>query len=51
MDIRKVKNDKKDALTIAKIGKFQDVKYSTNFDVEIYTLEFLYRDYYKFGAL
>lgn len=47
-DIRKVKNDKKDALTIANIGKFQNVKYSSNFDVEIYTLKSLCRDYYKF---
>ena len=48
VDIRKVKNDKKDALTIANIGKFQNVKYSSNFDVEIYTLKSLCRDYYKF---
>ena len=48
VDIRKVKNDKKDALTIAKIGKFQDVKYSSNFDIEIYTLKSLCGDYYKF---
>ncbi|AWI06022.1 IS110 family transposase [Clostridium drakei] len=48
VDIRKVKNDKKDALTIATIGKFQDVKYSSNFDIEIYTLKSLCRDYYKF---
>ncbi|MGC7873913.1 IS110 family transposase [Desulfosporosinus sp. SYSU MS00001] len=47
-DIRKVKNDKKDALTIANIGKFQNVKYSSVFDVEIYTLKSLCRDYYKF---
>ncbi|MHC1682013.1 MAG: IS110 family transposase [Clostridiaceae bacterium] len=46
-DIRKVKNDKKDALTIATIGKFQNVKCSSNFDVEIYTLKSLCRDYYK----
>jgi len=47
-DIRKVKNDKKDALTIANIGKFQNVKYSSAFDVEIYALKSLCRDYYKF---
>ncbi|AJA46874.1 transposase IS116/IS110/IS902 family protein [Clostridium pasteurianum DSM 525 = ATCC 6013] len=47
-DIRKVKNDKKDALTIAKIGKFQNVKYTSAFDIEIYTLKALCRDYYKF---
>ena len=38
----------KDALTIATIGKFQNVKYSSNFDIEIYTLKSLCRDYYKF---
>jgi transposase len=48
VDIRKVKNDKKDALTIATIGKFQDVKYTSVFDIEIYTLKSLCRDYYKF---
>nr|WP_017751889.1 transposase [Clostridium tyrobutyricum] len=47
-DIRKVKDDKKDVLTIAKIGKFQNVKYTSTFDVEIYTLKALCRDYYKF---
>jgi transposase len=46
--IRKVKNDKKDALSIANIGKYQNVKYSSNFDVDIYTLKSLCRDYYKF---
>ena len=46
--IRKVKNDKRDALTIANIGKFQNVKYSSDFDVEIYTLKSLCRDCYKF---
>lgn len=46
--IRKVKNDKKDALSIANIGKYQNVKYSSSFDVEIYTLKSLCRYYYKF---
>jgi hypothetical protein len=46
--IRKVKNDKSDALSIAKIGKFQNVKCSSAFDVEIYTLKSLCRDYYKY---
>ncbi len=45
--IRKVKNDKTDAISIAKIGKFQNVKCSCAFDVEIYTLKSLCRDYYK----
>ncbi len=46
-DIRKVKNDKRDSLTIANIGKFQNVKCSSTFDVETYTLKSLCRDYYK----
>lgn len=46
-DIRKVKNDKKDALAIAKIGKFQDIKAYSYFDVSIFTLKSLCRDYYK----
>lgn len=46
-DIRKVKNDKKDALTIAKIGKFENIKASNYFDVSIFTLKSLCRDYYK----
>ncbi|KYH30446.1 transposase IS116/IS110/IS902 family protein [Clostridium tepidiprofundi DSM 19306] len=45
--IRKVKNDKRDAISIATIGKFQSVKCSSAFDVEIYTLKSLCRDYYK----
>ena len=46
-DIRKVKNDKKDALAIAKIGKFENIKASSYFDVSIFTLKSLCRDYYK----
>ena len=46
-DIRKVKNDKKDALAIAKICKFQNIKVSSNFDKELYTLKSLCREYYK----
>lgn len=46
-DIRKVKNDKKDALSIAKIGKFQNIKAYSYFDVPIFTLKSLCRDYYK----
>lgn len=45
--IRKVKNDKSDAISIARIGKFQSIKCSSSFDVEIYTLKSLCRDYYK----
>ena len=46
-DIRKVKNDKQDALAIAKICKFQNIKVSNNFDKELYTLKSLCREYYK----
>lgn len=46
-DIRKVKNDKKDALSIAKIGKFQNIKAYSYFDVPVFTLKSLCRDYYK----
>lgn len=46
-DIRKVKNDKKDALTIAKICKFQDIKLSSKFDTNPYALKSLCREYYK----
>lgn len=46
-DIRKVKNDKKDALSIAKIGKFQDIKAYNFFDIPTFTLKCLCRDYYK----
>lgn len=45
--IRKVKNDTSDALSIAKIGKFKNIKFSSAFNVEIFTLKFLCRDYYK----
>lgn len=46
-DIRKVKSDKKDALAIAKIGKFENIKACSYFDVSIFTLKSLCRDYYK----
>lgn len=46
-DIRKVKNDKKDALSIAKIGKFQDIKAYSFFDIPTFVLKCLCRDYYK----
>lgn len=47
LDIRKVKNDKKDALNIAKICKYQNVKLSSNFDIDLYALKLLEREYYK----
>ena len=46
-DIRKVKNDKNDALSIAKLGKFEDIKVSSDTDINIFTLKLLVRDYYK----
>jgi transposase len=46
-DIRKVKNDKKDAINIAKLGKFDDIKAYSSFDISIFALKSLCRDYYK----
>jgi transposase len=46
--IRKVKNDKKDALSIANIGKYQDIKMSDYLDVNIFAIKSLCRDYYGF---
>lgn len=46
-DIRKVKNDKKDALSIAKIGKFQDIKLSQGISLEVFLLKSLIREHYK----
>jgi len=44
--IRKVKNDKKDALSIANIGKYQNIKMSDYLDVNIFALRALCRDYH-----
>ncbi len=46
-DIRKVKNDRNDALSIAKLGKFEDIKVSSDSDINMFTLKLLIRDYYK----
>ena len=46
-NIRKVKNDKNDALSIARLGKFEDIKVSSDSDINIFTLKLLVRDYYK----
>jgi len=46
-DIRKVKNDKKDALSIARIGKFQKIKLSQGISLDIFLLRSLIREYYK----
>lgn len=45
--IRKVKNDKQDALSIAELGKFQNIKAYSCLDIDTYTLKSLCRDYYK----
>lgn len=45
--IRKVKNDRNDALSIARLGKFEDIKVSSDYDSNIFTLKLLVRDYYK----
>jgi transposase len=47
VDIRKVKNDKKDALSIAKIGKYQNIKLSQGVSLDIFLLKSLIREYYK----
>lgn len=47
VDIRKVKNDKKDALSIAKIGKFQNIKLSQGVSLDVFLLRSLVREYYK----
>lgn len=47
-DIRKVKNDKKDAVSIAKIGKFQNIKAYSFLDINVFSLKCLCRDYYKY---
>jgi transposase len=45
-NLRKVKNDSKDAEAIARLAKFQDVKYSLVPDPQILTLRMLLREYY-----
>ena len=47
VDIRKVKNDKKDALSIANIGKFQNIKLSQPKNLDIFLLKNIVREYYK----
>jgi transposase len=45
-NIRKVKNDKLDSLAIAKMGKYDDIKTSDFFEVHLYDLKVLCREYY-----
>jgi transposase len=46
-NIRKVKNDKLDSLSIARICKFDDIKVSSYTSEEFLHLKFLVREYYK----
>lgn len=46
-DIRKVKNDKRDSISIARIGKYENIKASDYFDIALFNLRSLCRDYYK----
>lgn len=45
-DIRKVKNDKKDAVAIAQLAKYQDVKLSLVPEPQILSLRMLVREYF-----
>lgn len=45
-DIRKVKNDKKDAVAIARLVKFDDVKFSLIPEPQIISLRMLVREYF-----
>lgn len=50
-DLRKVKNDAKDAESIARLAKFQDVKYSLVPDPQILALRLLLREYYALSDM
>ena len=45
--IRKVKNDRLDAISIANIAKFQNIKMSDVFDIATFAIRTLCRDYYN----
>lgn len=45
-NIRKVKNDKTDAISIAKLGKYENIKASSWLDTSVYTLRNLWLEYY-----
>lgn len=47
-DIRKVKNDKKDAFKIATLAKFQNIKFSSLMSEDAFTLRSFAREYYSF---
>jgi transposase len=46
-EIRKVKNDKNDSLSIARLGKYEDIKVSSDIDINIFSLKLMVHDYYK----
>jgi len=46
-NVRKHKSDKSDSLAIAKLAKYEDIKAYSYFDISIFTLKALCRDYYK----
>lgn len=46
-NIRKVKSDKRDALNIAKLGKYEDIKVSSDTDVIAFEFKQLVRNYYR----
>ncbi len=50
-DLRKVKNDAKDAEAIARLAKFQDVKYSLVPEPQILALRMLLREYYAISDM
>jgi transposase len=47
LGIRKVKNDKLDAISIATLAKFQNIKMSEVFDIATFAIRTLCRDYYN----
>lgn len=51
IDIRKVKNDKNDAVAIAKLAKYQDIKVSIVPEPQILALRMMTRDYYNYSDL
>ncbi|WP_068558129.1 IS110 family RNA-guided transposase, partial [Thermotalea metallivorans] len=50
-DLRKVKNDAKDAESIARLAKFQDVKYSLVPEPQILALRMMAREYYALSDM
>lgn len=51
IDIRKVKNDKKDAEVIARLAKYQDIKVSMVPEPQILALRMMTREYYNLSDL